>query len=144
MLLMAACDSDVFFSESHRIDDNGWHMNDKQVFNITAEDTTETYLFYLDIRNRADYPFSNIFFSITTIYPNGEVAQDTNIEFQLAQPDGQWLGRESGHLVDGRYPFCLFRFPEPGNYQFVIGQAMRDTLLPGIHDIGIHIEKSER
>ena len=94
-----------------------------------------------DIRNKNDYAYSNIYFYINTIYSNGEVAVDTNIEFQLAMPDGQWLGKQSGGYVDGRYPLGYIRFPEKGKYQFVIKHAMRDTALAGIKDVGMHIEK---
>ncbi|MBO4306866.1 MAG: gliding motility lipoprotein GldH [Bacteroidales bacterium] len=141
LLLVAACDRSVVYDEHFTVDENGWNMDEPIVFNIEAEDTSETCLCFLDIRNRNDYAFSNIFFFITTIYPNGEIAADTNIEFQLAMPDGKWLGKESGRYVDGRYPLCYFHFPEKGKYQFVIHHAMRDTLLAGIKDIGMHVER---
>ena len=141
LLFVAACDSDELYNENHHIDEKGWHLDDKLVFNIDAEDTTQTYLCCLDIRNRNDYAFSNIYFYISTIYPDGSVAVDTNIEFQLAERDGRWLGKYNGRYVDGRYPFCYFHFPQKGSYQFIIQHAMRDTLLQGIKNIGLHIEK---
>lgn len=143
LLCAAACDSSVLYDESHRVDEAGWHLDDRLVYNIKAEDTTQSYLCCLDIRNTTDYPFSNIYLSITTIYPNGEVAVDTNIEFVLAAPDGTWLGKASGRYVDGRYPFCHFRFPEVGNYQFIVGHAMRDTLLRGVKDVGMYVEREQ-
>lgn len=144
LLLLAACAPNEVYNESHRIDDDGWNMNDKQVFNFEAEDTTQTYLCCLDIRNRNDYAFSNIYFFISTIYPDGSIAVDTNIEFQLAERDGRWLGKDNGRYVDGRYPFCYFHFPQKGSYQFVIQHAMRDSILQGIKNIGLHIEKIEQ
>ena len=60
LLFVAACDSDELYNENHHIDEKGWHLDDKLVFNIDAEDTTQTYLCCLDIRNRNDYAFSNI------------------------------------------------------------------------------------
>ena len=119
-------------------------MDDALVFNLEADDTSSTYLCCLDIRNRNDYPYSNIYFFITTIYPDGSIAADTNIEFRLAERDGRWLGKENGRYVDGRYPFCYFHFPQQGSYQFVVRHAMRDTLLPGIKNVGMHIERTEK
>lgn len=142
LLLIAACDRSVFFNESARIDELGWGCNDRVSFHFDTDDTATTYLFCIDIRNTVDYPYSNIFFNIKSVFPDGAVAMDTNIEFQLALPDGQWLGKASGKYVDGRYPLCFFRFPEPGTYQFFVGHAMRDTLLPGIKNIGLYIEKA--
>ena len=141
LLLLAGCDSNVLYNESFRIDENGWNANDTKVFNLKAEDTSSTFLCCIDLRNRNDYAFSNIYLSIKTIFPDGSVAADTNIEFVLAEPDGRWLGRETGRYIDGRYPFCYFHFPQAGAYQFVVGHAMRDSILPGIKDLGIHIER---
>ncbi|MBQ6236873.1 MAG: gliding motility lipoprotein GldH [Bacteroidales bacterium] len=143
MLTLAACDSNVMYNENRRINEQGWNMDDSLVFNLEADDTNSTYLCCLDIRNRNDYPYSNIYFFITTIYPDGSVAADTNIEFVLAERDGRWLGKENGRYVDGRYPFCYFHFPQQGSYQFVVRHAMRDTLLPGIKNVGMHIERTE-
>lgn len=141
LLLCAACDSDVLYNENMHIDEEGWNMDSPLVFNLEADDTGSTYLCCIDIRNRNDYPYSNIYFHISTIYPDGSMAADTNIEFQLAERDGRWLGKENGRYIDGRYPFCFFHFPQQGSYQFAVRHAMRDTLLPGIKNIGMHIEK---
>lgn len=138
-IVLSSCDRSVVYNDSHRIADDGWNMNDELVFNYVADDTTRTYLCCIDIRNRIDYPYSNIYFFIKTIYPDGSVAVDTNIQFQLTQPDGQWLGRRSGRYVDGRYPFSYFHFPQKGAYQFIISHAMRDTILPGIEHVGMAI-----
>ena len=141
-LLSVACDSSVLYDETARIDEKGWLYSDAVTFNFEAADTMTAYTCYLDIRNRNSYPYSNIYLNITTIYPDGSIAADTNLQFVMAQPDGEWLGRYNGRYVDGRYPFCRFRFPQQGAYQFVIRHAMRDTMLPGIMDIGMHISKN--
>ena len=141
--LLASCDSNVLYSEYERIDTDGWNASDAKTFIVEADDTASTYLCSIDLRNSINYQYSNIYFSIKTIYPDGSVAADTNIEFILAQPDGRWLGKQSGRYVDGRYPFCYFHFPQNGLYMFYIQQAMRDTSLAGIKDLGLHIEKIE-
>ena len=141
LFCFVACDRSQLYGDSQRVDEKGWRADDKLVFNFMADDTTTTYTCFIDIRNKKDYPYSNIYLSLTTIYPQGEIAVDTNLEFQLAERDGRWLGRDNGRYVSGRYPFCRFRFPEKGRYQFIIGQAMRETKLPGIKNIGIVISK---
>lgn len=139
LLLVAACDSSVVYDDSQRVDEDGWNASESLVFNYKAEDTQSTYLCCFDIRNMNDYPYSNIYFNIKTIYPDGAIAVDTNLQFVLAENDGSWLGRESGRYIDGRYPFCYFKFPQKGNYLFVVTHAMRDTTLPGIKNVGFVI-----
>lgn len=140
-LFFASCDSSVLYNHSCRISDDGWNASDELLFNVEASDTTQTYLCCIDLRNGNDYPFSNIYFSIKTVFPDGSVAADTNMEFMLAEPDGRWLGKQTGSYVDGRYPFGYFRFPQTGQYQFVITHAMRDSVLTGIKNVGLHIER---
>ena len=135
--LTASCDRSVFFDQYAHVDEKGWEAKDALFFNVHADDTTQAYQCCVDLRNSVDYPFSNIYLSITTVFPDGGVAVDTNLEFVLAQPDGKWLGKQTGRYVDGRYPFGYMRFPKPGDYQFVISHAMRDSLLPGIKDLGL-------
>ncbi len=140
-LLLISCDRNVLFDQSQRVDGGGWPASQLLRFNVEATDTTSRYLCCIDLRNELDYPFSNIYLSIKTVYPDGSFSADTNIEFILAQPDGKWLGRQTARYVDGRYPFAYFQFPRPGAYQFVLSHAMRDSLLPGIRDVGLHIER---
>ena len=138
-ILFQACDRSIVYDESHRVDKEGWNASEKLVFNYEADDTTTTYLCCFDIRNCDDYPYSNIYFNIKTIYPDGAIAVDTNLQFILAEKDGRWLGKESGHYIDGRYPFCYFKFPQRGAYQFILTHAMRDTILTGVNNISFVI-----
>ena len=140
-MAMAACGGDTLYSDSQHVNSDGWDMNKGLTYSVEVNDTTDNYVCYVDIRNSVKYQYSNIYFHLTTIYPKGQVAVDTNIEFQLAESDGKWKGRDNGRYVDGRYPFCLIHFPETGTYHFTIHHAMRDSLLKGINDIGIHIER---
>ena len=143
VLTLTACDRNVLFDDSRHLDGDVWNSSELMVFNVEVSDTSSTYLCCFDLRNTNDYPFSNIFLSLKTVLPDGAVATDTNLEFILAEPDGRWLGKQTGRYIDGRYPFGYLRFPQQGLYQFSVGHAMRDTLLPGVKDVGLHIENTD-
>lgn len=150
VMLVTSCDKKMFYSESIDVDESGWSMNDGATFDIevSPDDTSQVYLCYVDIRNRSDYRYSNIYFFIKTVTPDNNMSVDT-VEFVMMGQgdDGQWHwgGKESGGYVDGRYPLSRqpFKFPQPGTYHFEIRQAMRDTLLQGIKNIGMYVEKVE-
>ena len=69
--------------------------------------------------------------------------QKDTIECFLADEFGKWLGTGAGALKE--MP-VLYRqqviFPDSGIYQMKIGQGMRDSILVGINDIGIRVEKA--
>jgi gliding motility-associated lipoprotein GldH len=136
-----ACDSKRFYEENKRIEKGVWNIKDKAVFNVTITDTGTQYNFYFNLRNGGDYPFSNIYLFLKTVFPDGRIARDT-IECQLADYEGKWLGTGISDVKFNRFLFQKgVRFPEKGQYIFEIEQAMRVDDLKGITDIGIRLEK---
>lgn len=140
----AACDRGVIYTDSQRVNSDGWNMNDKCYFDVDIDDTIGIYTFYIDLRVTPDYPYSNAFFFINTTFPDGRMACDT-LEYPLADIDGRWYGRRTGRYIDSRSAFrSNMIFPEKGHYQFEVAHAMRDTNIVGIQNVGLRIARSER
>jgi len=140
-LVFSSCDKTRIYEKNQRIPDSSWDRNNKLEFETEITDLTLLYNFYLNIRNTTDYNYSNIYFFINTTFPSGEIAYDT-LECTLADYKGKWLGKGFGKIKESHILFkSRFRFPQEGNYQFEIEQAMRVDTLDGISDIGIRIEK---
>ena len=139
-LLLAACNSGVYYSEHLDVDDEGWNLRDTKYFNVDVDDSLRLFNFFIDLRNTNDYPYSKTFLFIKTTFPDGGTAIDT-MECPLADPAGQWYGKKSGKYIDNRY-FLRKNviFPQKGRYTFAITQATRDTNLVGIKDVGVVIE----
>jgi gliding motility-associated lipoprotein GldH len=135
-----SCDSNRFFEENKEIKNSVWNSKDKAIFNVVINDILTQYDFYINLRNRGDYPYSNIFLFLKTIFPDGKIALDT-IECQLADYDGKWLGSGISDVKFNRFLFQKdVRLPMTGQYAFEVEQAMRVNDLKGISDIGIRIE----
>ncbi len=140
-LLVSSCDSKRFYEENKTIRDGVWKMDQKLQFEVTIRDTLSAYNLFVNVRNSGDYPFSNIYFFVMTRYPDGRILHDT-LECQLAGYDGKWLGSGIGSVKFNRFLFLKGKqFRIPGKYVFEVEQAMRDTVLKGIRDIGLRIEK---
>jgi gliding motility-associated lipoprotein GldH len=93
------------------------------------------------MRNSKDYPYSNAFLFIKTVFPDGGVAQDT-MECPLSAPTGEWYGKESASHVDNR--FYLRKnivFPQTGVYKFEVWHGLRDSNVVGIESVGLRIEE---
>lgn len=139
--ILISCNPNVVFDETKKVNEKGWNMNDIVEFEVEIKDTLRLYDFAINIRNTTDYPNSNIFFFIKTIYPDGSITKCDTVECYLAYLDGSWTGKGSGRIKDNRFWFTQkVIFPMKGTYRFELQQATRDTNLVGISDIGLHIE----
>ncbi len=62
-------------------------------------------------------------------------------EFQLAMPDGEWLGNGSGNLFSYQLIYKEnYKFASTGKYNLIVEQNMRDNPLKAISDVGIYVE----
>ncbi len=142
IILLSSCDKKAIYDNTKTISEGVWNVNDPVIFEVPVKDTMAVYNFYLNIRHSTDYKFANIYFFVTSIYPDGKMARDT-VECILADRQGKWLGKGISNIRDDQILLRRgLRFPESGTYTFEFEQAMRQKELPGIKDIGLRIEKA--
>ncbi len=141
VILFAACDGQVVYDENKKVDSEKWDMNDKLFYEVDIRDTAARYKVAVNVRNSTDYPYSNVYFFMNTILPDGSLTRRDTIECYLAYPDGTWKGKGSSNIKDNRFWIAKnVRFEQKGRYVFELYQATSDTLLKGIMDVGLHIE----
>lgn len=141
--LLSCGNKNVIFDESVVLPNSTWNYKDFPYFEVNVEDTLSDYAFYLNIRHLENYRYSNFYMFLHTTFPDGNMTHDT-IECILAYPDGQWIGKGSGSMRNSKILLNNnLHFPIKGIYHFEIEQAMRDTTLDGITDIGLRFEKVE-
>jgi len=142
LLLVSACNNIAVYDKTKDVG-NGWTASEKVSFLVDIQDSLAPFDFYINVRNSIDYDFSNLFFFIKTVFPDGRYAVDT-VNVWLADPKGNWLGSGIGKYRDNKILFKKHgRFPMKGTYRFEFEQAMREVKLDGITSIGIRIENSE-
>ena len=141
MVVAISCDSNRVFEEHIALEKGTWNVRNKLQFNVAISNLVTPYNMYLNVRNGAEYPYSNLFLFMNTVSPDGKTSRDT-IELTLADYDGRWLGSGMGSVKFSKFLFHSdIRFSQAGSYRFVFEQAMRTNELKGIYDIGIRIEK---
>ncbi len=141
---LTACQHSALTDQQSAIE-KSWHQDDHKLFKVEVTDSLQPYDFYIHVRNSVDYQNANVFFFLTTHFPNGQIARDT-VECFLADRKGNWLGSGLGKYRDNQILFKKQgRFPMCGLYQFEFEQAMRTEsgFLEGIESIGIRIEESK-
>lgn len=137
------CDSNQVFDENQAIDNQVWKSDDIKTFAFEVTDTLSPLNIYVNLRTTTEYPYSNIYVFLYSVYPNGSTNKDT-LEFLLAKPDGQWLGDNSGTVVEFKGLIASGgRFSKAGRYEFQLQHAMREVDLPEIIDIGMRVETME-
>ncbi len=144
MLLLFSCDEGILFEKNLAIKHGKWNRDEKAVFTFDVADSLNTYAIYLNVRHAGDYPYKNLYLFTKTISPAGELAMDT-AQMIFANSRGEWLGKGIGDIYDYQFKFKKeVVFPQKGKFIFEIEQAMRDSILPSITDVGVKIEKIER
>lgn len=141
-LFISCSREDIFFEQNKDIPAFKWYADKPVVFDFPVEDTISPYNFYINFRHTTGYEWKNIYFFVTTQFPDGKTIKDT--VWCMLQDDTQWLGKGSGNLVDNTIGIKKkVRFPFKGNYKMEIGQAMRSNPLEEITDVGLKIVRAK-
>jgi gliding motility-associated lipoprotein GldH len=140
-LLVASCSgNDVFFSYK-TINTSGWNKDSLIIFDIPVKDTSAVYNIYVNIRNRGEYPYQNLWMFLSRMSPDSLLTNDS-IECYLADQRGKWLGSGIGSIMEMPVLYQQkIRFKKVGVYHYKIAHGMRDSILSGINDIGMRVEK---
>ncbi len=141
--ILASCDHKVVMDQYVTIPDGGWSKDSMAVFHVDIENVQQAYNVIINIRNRSNYPNSNLWLFVDVISPSGQLMQQ-KVDCVLADDAGRWLGSGWGDLFHVEVPYQVgVKFAEPGKYTFRIVQGMRTDELDGIHNIGIRIEEAD-
>jgi gliding motility-associated lipoprotein GldH len=143
LLCASGCGPEALYADSLGVNAEGWKSAEAAEFRWEVSDTVRVHDLYIDVRNDATYPFSNLYLFVDFTFPNGKTNRDT-LAVELADAQGNWLGSGSGHVHDHRIVWHDdARFPLQGQYAVRIVHAMRRDPLPGITDVGLRVEYAE-
>ena len=147
LIAFSSCDRDRVYDDYKPL--NGWHKDSLVTFKLNNIDSSKVYDLFINIRNNNEYSYSNLFLITEIKFPQGKVISDT-LEYEMARPDGEWLGTGFGDVKENKLWYKeKVRFNEPGQYKVTIQQAMRKNgevdgieVLEGITHVGFRIENS--
>lgn len=134
-------DAPAVWKQTLTIDNYEWNCSQDLVYTIPISDTLSWFNLVFDLRNRGDYPYSNIYLFVTTEAPNGAFAVDT-VHYRLFDDSGTEKGRTAlSQFAENRFPFrSRIRFPVKGNYTIKIRHGMRNETLTGIASLSLRLE----
>jgi gliding motility-associated lipoprotein GldH len=141
MVISSACNKNVLFTDSVRMPEKEWTLENVPVFTTPISDTISANNLYFTIRTSSSYPFRNIYLFVTTTSPAGKTITDT-LQYILADEKGKWYGKGVGDIHELNLPFKTnVCFNSKGIYSFKIQHGMRNETLKGFYDLGLRIEK---
>ncbi len=143
LLTMVSCNNDAIFLEYQTIDDKGWCKDSLVTFDVNVTDTIGDYDVIVNIRNRNEYSYQNLYLFISSTSPKNVMVHDT-LNCILADNQGNWYGSGIGSISNLPILYMSkIKFPQAGIYHFEIKQGMRESVLEGINDIGLKVKPSE-
>ncbi|SDQ15673.1 gliding motility lipoprotein GldH [Flagellimonas zhangzhouensis] len=145
---LASCNDLLIYSEYEPITDGKWEIDNPVHFEFSGLDSTATYNMFINVRNDDSFQFSNLFLITELEYPEGNTIKDT-LEYKMAEPTGEWLGKGTGGVKENKLWFKEnIDFKDSGVYKVNVSHAMRKNgeveglhILEGITDVGLEIEK---
>ncbi|WP_304068984.1 gliding motility lipoprotein GldH [Pedobacter glucosidilyticus] len=137
---MQACTDHAIIDTFEATKNGNWSYDKPLRAQVDIQDINMPYHIYINFRHTDDYKYANVWVRVSVTNPDQQKTVQRE-EFQLAKPDGEWLGKGSGNLYTYQLIFKEnYRFPKKGKYSFVIEQNMRDNPLKAVSDIGLRIE----
>ena len=140
-LFFTGCINNDVYLKYKTITSNGWNKDSLCTFDIQIKDTTASYNLYVNVRNRGEYPYQNLWIFLSKMSPDSVLIKDS-IECYLADKRGKWLGTGIGSVLEMPVLYQQkVKFSTAGIYHYKITHGMRDSVLMGINDIGMRVEK---
>lgn len=121
---------------------SGWLREDTLLFDTPVPDSQCHYKLFVEIRNLNNYPYRNLPLYVGYAPHDGTPLQPVDtLPCLLADREGRWLGSGWAGLYQSAFFAGSIRIEQPGTYRFAISSLLPDSILPGINDIGIRLER---
>lgn len=140
--LVACVNNDVYLKYKS-ITTQGWNKDSICTFDVPIKDASASYNIYINIRNRGEYPYQNLWVFLSKMTPDSVITKDS-VECYLADKRGKWYGTGIGSVMEMPVLYQQnVKFSKAGIYRYKIVHGMRDSVLNGLNDIGMRVEKVE-
>lgn len=136
--VLASCGDIPVYEKSYTFQNNVWDQNVKPSFAIDIKDITKEYDFILTLRTTTDYKFSNLWIYLNTTTPDGQKAREP-FQIHITNPDGSWIGKKTGTVVENELVFKRKKLPVKGKYVFVLEQAITESQIGEVLDVGLMV-----
>lgn len=136
-----ACDEQTACNGFRSVPQEGWRKGDSLCFGAAVADSDALFRMVVGVRNRAGYPYRDLALRVACFSPDSLMIAADTLEIMLADEQGNWMGHGWGGLYQQSFPAGTVRLGRAGQYVFCVSHAFPDSLLRGINDIGLKLER---
>jgi gliding motility-associated lipoprotein GldH len=141
-LILVSCTQEAVYNKSFKFQDEVWNQNVKPSFEVDIQDTSVAYDFVFTLRSTTDYAYNNLWVFLSSTPPTGKSAREP-YEIKMAYPDGNWIGKKSGTIVEHELIFPKRKLPFKGKYRFTLEQAITQKVVDEVLDLSLEVRISE-
>lgn len=139
LLIVSSCgESTQFYRETHDFKSHSWDIKEKPTFKVEIKDTTKQYDFNFVLRTTTDFAYSNLWVYLTTELPNGK-SERRPYEFRITDDKGNWLGNNTGSIVETPITFKNMKLPKAGTYVFKVEQGVTQPKIQEVIDLTLTV-----
>lgn len=140
-IILFSCKEDSFYTKSYTFSNNTWEQDVKPVFKVDIQDTSILYDFVVTIRTTTDYAYNNLWVFLDTKPPHGQQVREP-YEIKTTFPDGNWIGKKTGTIVEHELIFKRRKVPYKGVYCFTFEQAITQKTVDEVLDISMEVKRT--
>ena len=134
-----SCDDASFYTKSYSFNNNTWERSVKPKFIVEIKDTKHLYDFIVTLRTSTSYKYNNLWIFLNTTPPNGLSVREP-FEIKTCYPDGSWIGKKTGSIVEHTLIFKRRKVPSRGKYKFILEQGITEKLIDEVVDISFEVK----
>jgi gliding motility-associated lipoprotein GldH len=139
LAIISACGEKPFFEKYYSFEGNEWNQRVKPSFVLEVKDISEPYNFVLTLRTTTSYKYNNLWIYLNTKTPDGKTAREP-FQVYITNPDGTWIGKKTGTIVENELIFKKRKLPMKGKYVFTLEQGITESKIDEVLDIGLRME----
>jgi gliding motility-associated lipoprotein GldH len=137
--LLASCNSQTRYHQFRHINQGKWWQGDTVRFDIPLSDSLQRHELTLQLRHTSEYPYSDLAIGMQYFSPDSQLTRTTQYNIQLTAPKGYWIGSGQGGIYQLNIAQTILPPTSAGTWHVNVFHAMSDSILLGVHDVGIKI-----
>lgn len=142
LFLLPGCGETPVYTKAFSFKNNAWTRDAKPQFIVPITDTALYYTITITLRTTTSYKYSNLWFFLHSKSPKGQTGREP-IQVMIANPDGSWIGKKSGTIIENVLHYSHRKFPQKGNYVFTFELGVTQDKMPEVIDVTYAVEKDK-